>query len=387
MGYKIVYCTNSVCHPGGIQTVTITKANALAEIAGNEVWIVVTDNQRATPMLPISNKVHLVDLKVNYYDDDWKPFVKRLYSTFKKPQRHKERLKDLLNKICPDIVISTGTSEKNFLPRIRLTCSPVYIREFHFVSDYRLRVANGYISIIKAKIANLLEKLFILPLYNRVVVLTKHDKATFWRNDNRVVVIYNPKTSLPYRSSSLNSKTIISAGRLTNQKDFPTLVRAMELVHVKHPEWKLEIWGDGHQKESLLQQINAAHLSEVVELKGYTYDVVSHFANSSIFVLSSNFEGFSMVILEAMSCGLPVVSSDCKYGPSEIISDEVDGFLVPVGDEKKMSERINQLIEDTLLRKKMAEAALLKSQQFEVDAIIQQWMSLFRSLKTDAVCT
>ena len=149
----------------------------------------------------------------------------------------------------------------------------------------------------------------------------------------------------------------------------------------------MEIWGDGHQKESLLQQINAAHLSEVVELKGYTYDVVSHFANSSIFVLSSNFEGFSMVILEAMSCGLPVVSSDCKYGPSEIISDEVDGFLVPVGDEKKMSERINQLIEDTLLRKKMAEAALLKSQQFEVDAIIQQWMSLFRSLKTDAVCT
>ena len=93
-----------------------------------------------------------------------------------------------------------------------------------------------------------------------------------------------------------------------------------------------------------------------------------------------------MVILEAMSCGLPVISSDCKYGPSEIITNEVDGFLVPVGDEKEMSDRISQLIEDISLRKKISEAALLRSQQFEVDVIIQQWMSLFCALKDDAVC-
>lgn len=135
---KIVYCTNSVCYSGGIQTVTITKANALAEIEGYDVYIIVTDNQRERPVLPISPRVHLINLMVNYYDDDWKPLRLRFRSIISKPLLHRKRLRNVLNEICPDIVISTGTSEKHFLPYLKLKKTPVIIREFHFVSNYRL---------------------------------------------------------------------------------------------------------------------------------------------------------------------------------------------------------------------------------------------------------
>lgn len=154
----------------------------------------------------------------------------------------------------------------------------------------------------------------------------------------------------------------------------------MEIVNKKHPDWKLEIWGDGPLKRKIQQQIEDAHLSNVVELKGYTYDIPSKLLEASLFVLSSDSEGFPMVLLEAMSCGLPVISSNCKYGPSEIITDGKDGYLVPMRDEKTMAAQINVLIENEDMRKKMGEVAFKTSQKYSVNNIIEQWISLFNSL-------
>lgn len=139
---KIVYCTDSICYAGGIQRITVTKANALAHIEGNEVWIIVTDNKQK-PVLPIDEKVHLIDLDVNYFEDDWKSKWHVLKGIFIKRKEHKKRLQVALNEIRPDIVISTGTSEKNFLPGISINSKPKFIREIHSNKKYRILSATN----------------------------------------------------------------------------------------------------------------------------------------------------------------------------------------------------------------------------------------------------
>ena len=123
---KIAYCTDSICYAGGIQRVTIAKANKLA--LKNEVWIIVTDN-KDKPVFPLSTKVHLVNCDINYFEDDWKSRFYILKGIIYKRKQHKKRLKEILNQIQPDIVISTGTSEKNFLPYLSVSSHPVFIRE------------------------------------------------------------------------------------------------------------------------------------------------------------------------------------------------------------------------------------------------------------------
>ena len=106
-------------------------------------------------------------------------------------------------------------------------------------------------------------------------------------------------------------------------------------------------------------------------------------ANASIFTLTSTFEGFGLVIVEAMSCGLPVISYNCPCGPKDIISDGTDGFLVPLNDEQCLAEKINLLIENEALRKQMSKAALIKSQKFTAKEVISLWMNLFNTLKNE----
>ena len=130
---KIAYCTDSICYAGGIQRVTIAKANKLA--LKNEVWIIVTDNKDKPVFL--STKVHLVNCDINYFEDDWKSCFYILKGIIYKRKQHKKRLKEILNQIQPDIVISTGTSEKNFLPYLSVSSHPVFIREIHSNKNYR----------------------------------------------------------------------------------------------------------------------------------------------------------------------------------------------------------------------------------------------------------
>ena len=138
---KIAYCTDSICYAGGIQRVTIAKANKLA--LKNEVWIIVTDN-KDKPVFPLSTKVHLVNCDINYFEDDWKSRFYILKGIIYKRKQHKKRLKEILNQIQPDIVISTGTSEKNFLPYLSVSSHPVFIREIHSNKNYRSYMPKVY---------------------------------------------------------------------------------------------------------------------------------------------------------------------------------------------------------------------------------------------------
>ncbi len=377
---RIVYCTDSVCHAGGIQRITVAKANALADIEGNEVWIVVTDNKRPKPVLPISEKVHLVDLDVNYFEDDWKSRLHVLKGIFVKRREHKRKLQQFLNTISPDIVISTGTSEKNFVPRMKVASNPSFVREIHFTSNYRQLAANGWFEKLSAWVGDFLDYRIFIKGYDKIVVLTKEDKELHWKHNDKVIVIPNPLTVQHNKCSTLTNKTVITAGRFTTQKNFSSLIRVWAIVHQSHPDWRLEIWGEGSLKAELQNQIDSSGLTDSVLLMGYTNNIITKFAEASIFVCSSLFEGFGLVIVEAMSCGLPVVSYSCPCGPKDIISEGDDGFLVPVGDETGLASQITYLIKNETLRLQMGNFSYLRSQAYSMSRIISIWESLFIEL-------
>lgn len=376
---KIVYCTDTICHPGGIQTVTMVKANALASIPDNQVWIIVTE-KITTPMIELSD-VHLVYLDINYYEDDWKGYRYRIMGLFVKRRWHKTRMQAILNEIKPDIVVSTGTSEKYFLPTLKIFSCPVFIREIHFEKNYRKRAALQWMDKLMASVSNVYDYGYRIKKYHKIIVLTKEDKERNWKGWKNVVVIPNPITRSDYVFSDCGSKKAIAAGRLVPQKNFKSLIRVWSRVVELHPDWILEIWGDGVQEEMLLGMIKNLRLKEKVFLKGFTSDLLHEMETASIFLLSSEFEGFPLVLIEAMSVGLPVVSYACPTGPRDIIEDGKNGFLIQPNDEEEFANKVCRLIEDTELRVKMGKNALRTSENYQMEKIIDMWMDLFHSLR------
>ena len=375
---RIVYCTDSICYPGGIAVTTVTKANAFSEIPGNEVWIVVTDHQ-FPPILPLSDRIHFINLEVQYYQDDWLSRWHILKGIVLKRHIHKKKLKAFLRSVQPDIVVSTGTSEKDFLPFIKIKSRPVFIREIHFASHYRLLDAHGLFEKGMSCVGSFVDFHLCIHKYDRIVVLTEEDRKNHWESWGRtVIVVPNPLYSNPDRLSDLEKKSVIAAGRLVKPKNFVSLIRAWKIVQETNPDWDLRIWGKGDQKEQLEEIIMNLGLCDSVHLMGYSDDIISQYPDASIFVLSSLFEGFGMSIVEAMSCSLPVVAYACPYGPKDIIEDGTDGFLVPPGDERALAARICELADDLEKRKKMGAAAHRKSEQFSLDKIVAIWMDTFQ---------
>ncbi|WP_297900465.1 glycosyltransferase family 4 protein [uncultured Parabacteroides sp.] len=375
---RIVYCLNSIRYLGGIQRVTIVKANALAEIVGNEIYIIVTDNKKGYLVHPLSSKVHLIDLDVNYYQNDWKSRWYVLHEILIKRKVHKKRLSKVLYQIKPDIVISVGQSEKYLLPSIKGDWAS--IREMHFTKNYRMLYAHSLKDKIMAFCSDLYDYYYKIKQYDHIVVLTNEDKENNWNGNNRLSVIPNPLSFSRTSIAPLKEKRIVAVGRLSRQKNYISLIRAFRLVAGRHPDWILEIYGEGEERGLLQNMIVQLNLNSNVFLRGYTSQVQEKIQHASCFVFSSLFEGFGLAIVEAMSCGIPVVSYACPCGPKDIITDGKDGFLVSVNDEKTLAEKLSYMIEHESRRMEMGKAAKEKSERYTLEYIISVWMGLFKSL-------
>jgi len=230
-----------------------------------------------------------------------------------------------------------------------------------------------------------------LGRFDAIVVLTGDDARDYREELNgaltRVEQIPNALPELGGGTSPLDEKAVVAAGRLTGQKGFDLLIRAFALVVRERPDWELRIYGDGSQRAELERLIAELGLDGSVRLMGATSDIGEELARASVFALSSRFEGFGMVLVEAMSKGVPVVSFDCPRGPSEIVDDGVDGVLVPNGDVGALARALVELTGDEQRRRALGAAGLEKSRRYEIGAIGERWEALLTDLQERRAAT
>ena len=230
------------------------------------------------------------------------------------------------------------------------------------------------------KITNLFRK-FIYPRLDALVCLTKGDSENYYPfvDRKKIYVIPNSLSFARDKTSDLTAKRIIAVGHLNKQKNFPALIEAAAIMKTKIPDWHITIFGGGDGKE-LHGLIAEKGLEDFVEIHEPVNDIKSEYLSSSIMAVTSIFEGFHLGILEAESCGLPVVSFNCNYGPSDLIHDGINGYLVNVGDVHGLAEKIIAVAKDEDMRRKMGKASFENAGLYEPDMIAEKWMSLLERL-------
>ena len=373
---NIVYCTDTLNRVGGVPAVIVRKANALVNLPGNKVWIITCCDDSFLSSFPLSEKVSLIGFRVlnnlsfpmNLFLLPWQIICLR------------RKLNVLFRHINPDIVISTPRFEKWAVATLRGKWSTVI--EFHTTKHFRIMKAESLSKRIMARISEFFNYGVIARCFDRIVVSTHEEKETFWKGKNKISVIPNPSSIQPSQGSLLDAKRVIAIGRLAYEKNFDSLIRAFAYVAERFPDWKLDIIGDGPERQSLEKQIVRSSLEDNVFLHGTQTNLPDWLSKSSIFVMTSRYEGLPLVLLEAINYGLPVVSYAFSCGPKDVLTDGQNGFLVPRGDEKALANRICQLIEDKDLRKRMGAAAFERAKDFSTEKIIEMWMSLFKELST-----
>lgn len=375
---KVAYCLNSLSDCGGIERVTIAKANALVSLYGCEVWLLVTDNSYE-PILRLGTGVHLVDLEIDYYVNQSPNPIIDAWREAKKRRKHKHVLQQRLNEILPDVVISVGLAEKNFLPTLQIASHPVFVRELHYCKHYRTLFADTLLKKAIAQLAEWYDYGCGIRRYDKIVTLTETDKRESWNNNERVAVIPNPLIERPATMSDGSGQVVMAVGRLTAEKNFGSLLRAWQYVEAQHPDWKLQIWGEGGQRQLLTQLIQVLNLHNV-KMMGYTPHVMDHYAEASILAVTSRFEGFGLMIIEAMSAGVPVVAYNCPMGPKELIADGVNGYLVTQDDETSLAAHIGHLIAHQQERQQMGQKAVETAADYDMNLVVRRWMSLFEDL-------
>ena len=240
---NIVYCTDIVYELSGVDVTTITKANALAEIPGNRVWIVVSGNSKS--LVHRLKRVSVIEVSVQYYTKDNQGLFAALWDIYKKRKIHKMRLEVLLENIAPDIVIASGVLMKYFLPSLKLSSNPVFIRELHSNRNYSIQAASSWTGKMIPLAGYIYDYYWKIHQYDQIVVLTENEKQGWWKYWKKVVVIPNPITHWSGRVSEGNAKVAITGGRLAKMKNFSGLINIWEKVSRRHPDWILQIWGVG----------------------------------------------------------------------------------------------------------------------------------------------
>ncbi|WP_082211692.1 glycosyltransferase family 4 protein [Parabacteroides timonensis] len=382
---KIVYCIPDLFRPGGIERIISMKTNYLAEYNnGNsyDITIITTGQGKRPAYYEFSNKIKFIDLDINYDEIVSYSFLKRTLIRREKKKKHKTRLEKVLKDISADIVISTFTHDATFLPSIKDGSKKIL--EFHFSKGYKLQrsITENWSFIFRLAygLRSFWEEYTIPKKYDAFVVLTKEDKAAWDVIRPDTIAIPNIIPLLSTDVSSKNNKIVIAVGRLDNQKGFDRLIDLWDLVKKDNPDWSLRIFGTGEDKEKLELQIQNKGLQNQIKIFPPEKNIAQRYLESSIFVMTSRFEGFPMVLLEAMSFGLPSVSYSFKCGPKDAIKDGINGFLVEEGDKVAFAEKINILMKDQALRKQMGNKAHEATQKYTYKIIMQKWIDLFQNV-------
>ncbi len=370
---RIVYCIHGTFNSGGMERIVIEKANYLSE-NGHDIFIVTTEQKSRKSFFKINNNIRCYDLDINYENENNTSLIKKLSSFILKQHIHKKRLTQLLKTIKADIVISTFGNEVNFLYKINDGSKKIL--EIHFSKFFRIQLQRRGMWNIVDEYRSFIDNLKV-KRYDRFVVLTNEDKE-YWKGIDNITVIPN-FISIPEVTSNLTNKRAIAVGRLSFQKGYDRMIKAWSIVNQYYPDWKLDIFGNGDDINNTENIITELGLSNNVRIYPPTTDIGNEYKESSLFLLTSRYEGLPMVLLEAMSYGLAIVTYDCKCGPKDIITEE-NGVLVKEGNISSFANSIIGLIENNDKMKSIAKQAREDAYNYTKDVVMNKWTDLFNEL-------
>lgn len=376
---KLVYIYTAITEIGGVDRILTQKANYLAEKFGHDVYII-TDSQAGKPTtFPLSPLVKHIDLEVDFDQQYRHGLLLRAWYYFTLMHQYKKRLRTKLMELRPDVTITVLGREMDFLMQIKDGSRKVgeshiakqFCRNFHLLEQRRFPYP-----LIACYWRRKQEK--AVAQLDALVLLTEHDRDS-WKDVKDGVLIPNSVAFYPKESSTLAYKRCITVGRYTEQKGYEYLIEAWSIVATKHPDWNLECFGQGERK-GYKALIDKYGLQNQIHLHSVSSNIKEEYLKSSIYVMSSRFEGFGLVLAEAMACGVPCVSFDCPHGPSEIIHNEEDGLLVKYLDVEALANGICRLIENVNERKRFGSKAKENITCYRQDFIMRKWDELFKQL-------
>jgi glycosyltransferase involved in cell wall biosynthesis len=325
----------------------------------------------------LDSRVQLVDLKCSIYSLFKYPLYTRLFKYFSLSRMFQERFREVINDFKPDTIsVAIPNAEEFVWEVVRVARNMRVVIESH--------VAYEYLSYGRSK-TDFFLYFFHSPSKailnsNALIVLTKSDADTWKRKGvQEVLVVPNPVSFYVDNVDNVekDEKRIISVGRLVSQKRFDRLIDAFALIANHYPGWHIDIFGEGNLRPVLEQQVMEKKLLGRINIHDYTFDVMSEYLRSQFMVLSSDYEGFGLVIVEAMACGLPVISTDCPHGPSEIIDNGVTGWLTRL-DVKGLADRMEWMITHQEERQMMGVKAHEAVAAYRKEVIMKKWESAYK---------
>ena len=309
--------------------------------------------------------------------DELSPW-KRYWKTYQLRSQHKARLEAELKRLHADITVSVWRQEASFLPDLKDGSRKILELHTSKFAPVRMYPVESKLKRQFGQLRVALQER-VAARYDRFVILT-HEEKPFWKDFSNLSVIPNPLSFTSQKYADTSARRVMIAGRMEYVKNFPELLQIWARVAPEFPDWKLHIYGDGWMLGALKNKADGLGIAPQVIFEGAVNDMETAYCSSSIYVLTSHYEGLPMVLLEAQSVGLPAVSYMCPSGPRDIITDGKDGFLIPLYDQETFAERLRTLMRDEELRRRMGQAAEKASHRYDLDVIMPQWLSLFNEL-------
>ncbi|MDE5843969.1 MAG: glycosyltransferase family 4 protein [Muribaculaceae bacterium] len=352
---KLAIIITDITGNGGIERTSTLIANTFYS-HGNDVSIVSLFRKNLNLCFPINPGI-----KIIYSSEDSYSFADSILKKIKVLFSTRKKLKNILQQNDFDEILCQA-----FLPSF-LCATLGYLSNITACEHFKYELYGKIGTLIRNN---------IYKRCKHVITLTKKDSIKFFSQGVKNSVIPNMLTFPVYKNIGHREKTIVAAGRLSKQKGFDLLIKAMQPIVRRYPDWHLNIYGAGECERDLKELLLKLNLSDNVHLKGFNSKISEVFRVSSFFVLSSRFEGFPMILLEAASQNLPCISFDCPEGPAEILKNGA-GLIVEKENISELSKAILKFIEDPLLRENCAKQALINILEYSPEKIYNKWLSVF----------
>lgn len=369
---------------GGAERVIIDKANYLSQ-EGHQMMLVSYEQGQHPLPYELDSNVQYVDLDCRFFKLSKYSVFERMYRFIRLKRKFRRDLHDVVNTFNPDVVVLASDWQKLINSVVDATGTIPVIAEFHNAYDYIMRKVGVSENNIKKYTSRWYSMRILKGLRRcaKMVVLTESDARCWRQHFDNVCVIPNPVTFYPDVIDDVpkDKGRIIFVGRFNREKRIDRLITAFSMIADRYPDWHVDIFGDGNEKQNLLSLIKQVKLENRVIIHEPTRNIYDEYKRSEMLVLCSEHEARPLVLVEAMSCGVPCVSLDCPYGPREIITNGVTGLLAHDGDVVDLAAKIEWLIVHEDERKKMGHNAREDAAKYKMSVIMKDWEELYLGVK------